>query len=204
MKRTAAIMMVLSISSILSAGTTSIGSVISYGDLQIDNHPVRTSGTIFDGSVIETGSSAISSVDVRLNGNARLTLHSDSRGTIYRDHLVLLRGEAELDAPPSFRTEVTGLTISSSEPRTSGLISIGRDGVVNVSVQAGSFRVSKDSGLFLAQVSSQKALALSPAASGEWRVGNGWGEGFEGDHDHCYHDDDDRDCDHHHHHHPSK
>ena len=204
MKKTAVIIMVLSISSFLSAGTASIGSVISYGDLQIDNHPVRTSGTIFDGSVIETGSSAISSVDVRLNGNVRLTLHSGSRGTLYSDHLVLFHGEAELDAPPSFRTEVTGLTISSSEPRTSGLISIGRDGVVNVSVQAGGFRVSKDSGLFLAQVSSQKPLALSPAASGEWRVGNGWGEGFDGDHDHCYHDDDDRDCDHHHHHHPSK
>ncbi len=204
MKRAIAIMVVFSVSSSLQAGTASIGSVISQGDLQIDSNPVRTSGTVFDGSVVETGHGAISSADVRLNNNIRLTLHSDSRGALYRDHFVLLHGEAEMAATCSFRTEVTGLAISPAEPRASGLISIGQSGVVTVSVQAGSFRVSKDSGLFLAQVNSQKPLALFPGAGGEWRVGDGRVEDSDRGRHNCYGDDDDRDCDHHHHHHPSR
>ncbi len=205
MKKVIALMVVFSVSSFLSAGTASIGSVISQGDLQIDNHPVRTSGTIFDGSLVETGNGVISSANVRLNNNVRVTLYSDSRGTLYHDHLVLLHGVAQVAATASFRTEVTGLSISSSEPRSNGLISIGRDGVVTVSAQTGDFRVSKNGGPFLTQVSSQKPLAFSPSAGGEWRVGDGRVEGLDRGHHNCYlGDDDDRDCDYHHHHHPSK
>jgi hypothetical protein len=200
MTRVIGLLVALSVRSFLSAGTTSIGSVVSQGDLRIDDHPVAISGTIFNGSVIETGTGTLSSADVRLHGNVKLTFSGDSRVTLYSDHLVLLRGEAEVDAPGSFRTEVTGLTVSTSDSHTSGTILLGRDGVVNVSALTGSFRVAKAGGLVLAQVTSQKPLALSPAAGGEWRVGNGPEGDFGRDHFRCYVDDDDRDCRHHHHH----
>jgi hypothetical protein len=140
---------------------------------------------------------------VRLDGNVRLTLFGDSSGTLFRDHFVLLRGEVEVAVTAPFRTEVTGLIVSASEPHTTGLISIEQDGVVNVSAQAGSFQVAKTGGSLLARVSPQKPLALSRTSDGEWRAGNGSNGDFGRDHHHCYVEDDDRDCDHHHHHHPS-
>jgi hypothetical protein len=195
----------LSASVVLSAGTAPIGSVVSQGDLQIDNYPAQSGATIFDGSVVETGNGSISSADVRRGGNIRLTLRSDSRGTFYRDHLVLLHGGVEVAATDSFRTEASALTISSSSPHADGLVSVGRDGTVIVSAQEGAFRVGKEAGPELARVSSQKPLSFSPTAGGEWRAGEGGPQDSYRDHWNCYaFHDDDRDCDRHHHRHPSK
>jgi hypothetical protein len=205
MKRVATIATVCIVNSFLSAATGSIGSAISHGDLRIDNYPVKVSGTIFDGSDVETGMGSISSADVRLNGNSTLTLYSDSRGQFYRDRFVLLRGQVEVAAPSAFHTEATGLVISANEPQTNGLISLGTDGVVHVSAQAGAFRVDNSSGSVLARVSAQNPLSFARQEDGTWQTRSGSNWDFDRDRDRCYVGDrDDRDCDHHHHHHPSK
>jgi len=199
-----AVAIILAISSQVSAGTASIGSVISQGDLRIDNHSVSISGTVFDGSLIETGHGAISSANVRLDGNYKVTLYGDSRGAFYRDRLTLFYGEVKVAASERFRTEVTGLIIVATEPDTTGYISVGRDGVVNISAEAGSFRVAKDGGQFVAQVNAREPMAFHPQANGSWRQGAGSEENFGGDYPRCYVDDDDRDCDRRHHRHRSK
>jgi hypothetical protein len=192
----------------LSAATTTIGSVVSQGDLRIDSRTVKESGTVFDGSLIETGHGAVSSAAVRLNGNSTLTLYADSRGTFYGDHLILIQGEAKVAAASPFRTEVTGLKVLAAEPYTTGLISVGLDGKVNIEAETGSFSVAKDDGQFLARVTSREPLALYRQANGEWQAGYGSRGEFGRDDRRCYLDDrddhDDRECDRHHHRHPSK
>src|SRR5271166_248756 len=96
----------LCVGSCLAARTVAIGSVVAQGELQIDGHPVQGSGTVFDGTMVETGSESQSSADLRLSNGIRITLHNNSSGTLYRDHIVLVRGEADMAAPDSFRVEV--------------------------------------------------------------------------------------------------
>jgi hypothetical protein len=197
---------IMCVSSYLEAGTLSIGTAVTQGDLRIDNYPVKVSGTIFDGSEIETGVSTQSTASVRLGNDIKIALYSNSSGTFYRDHLVLLRGEVDLIASPSFRTEVAGLVITASSPGSSGFISIGPGGAVNVLAGTGNLRVVKDGGSFLAQVSPNKPLAFSQAGDGGWRIGSPAPKDFRDNH-RCYvdgdDDRDDRDCGGRHHRHPS-
>jgi hypothetical protein len=205
MKRLALVLPAIFLMSELSAGTLSIGSVVSHGDLRIDHRPITVSGTVFPGSEVETGSGVSSSADVRLDSGARLTLYDESRGIFYRDHFVLLRGDVSMLTSSSFSTEAHGLTISPVKQPTTGRISIGRDGVVNVSAETGSFRVAKDGGIVLALVTSQEPLSFSPASAGQWQTARGVNEISLRDPYRCYVDAaDDRDCEHHHHLHPSK
>jgi hypothetical protein len=197
----------LSMSLGITAESLSIGSVISQGDLKIDNHSAQVSGTIFDGSVVETGHGERSSADVRLANGAKLTLYGDSRGALYRDHFVLLSGQVQLAASTSFRTEVSGLVIASTGAGSRGVVSVGPNGSINVFVETGAFQVTKNGGDFLTQIGPNKQMAFSRSEDGRWRLDGDAGHDFDGDrdHHHCYVDaGDDRDCEHHHHHHPSR
>jgi len=198
-----AIMAAFSVGSCLAAGTASIGSVVSKDDLWIDHYRVQTSGTIFNGSEVQTGTNAQSIAEVRMGSGAKMTFYGDSRGTLYRDHLVLLRGAVELAASPSFRVEVTGLAVSASEPHSSGTVSIGADGAVEVSARTGNLHVVKYGGSPLAEVGPQEPLAFFHTNKTGWRIGTASPETFRESH-HCYgdsgKDNDDRDCGDHHRH----
>ena len=189
----------------IGAESPTIGSVVSHGDLAIDNHPAQVSGTVFDGSLVETGHGEQSTADVRLANGAKLTLYGDSRGSLYRDHLVLLSGQVQMAGSTSFRTEVSGLVIASAAAGSRGVVSVGPRGSINVFVETGAFRVTKDGGDFLTQIGPNKQIAFSHSDDGKWWSGGDVGSDFDRDHHHCYVDaDDDRDCERHHHHHPSK
>lgn len=202
---------ILCANSYLVAGTISIGSVASQGELQVDNYPINVTGTVFEGSQIETGSSAQSDAEVRLANGVKLTLYRDSRGTLYRDHFVLQRGAVDVAGSSAFHTEISGLVITPSASHGRGLISLGSEGAVDVLTRAGDLEVTRNGGEVLALVHSQKSLAFARSDDGSWRTGNTSPDDFRDSHHHCYvdgdgdNDRDDRDCGgHHHHHHPSR
>ncbi len=189
------------VSSCVKAGTTSIGSVVAQGQLRIDGHPIQGSGTVFDGTRVETGSESQSTADLRLSNGTKITLHNNSCGTLYGDHFVLVRGEAEMTATGSFRAEVSGLLIQPSEPRTSELISIGPGGDVRVLARTGQLQIVGDHGQVLAQMHTQEPRSFIRTGDRDWQIGeadsrgfgDGGGDGGGDDHDH-----------HHRHHHHSR
>src|ERR1700730_1117074 len=78
---------------LLSAATPGIGIVMSEGNILINSSKAAGNATLFDGSTLETQSAAS---QVRLNDGAQLRLASDSRGTVFSDHVDLQKGSARI------------------------------------------------------------------------------------------------------------
>jgi hypothetical protein len=155
----------LCLSSYAMAASPSIGSVTARGETKIDNYEVRGSGTVFDGSVVETGQSISSGADLRLTGNAEITLWRDSRGTLYRDHLVLQRGKAELGLTNSFEVQANGLVVMPAETGSSGIVSIDPANSVTVEAKNGSLEIRDSSGASVARIRPGQPLTFSVMAN---------------------------------------
>jgi hypothetical protein len=153
----------LCVSSYALGVTPSIGSVTARGDTRVDNYEVRGSGTVFNGSVVETGQSISSGADLRLAGNAEITLLRDSRGTLYRDHLTLQRGTAQLGSTDSFRVQANGLTVVPAEAHSSGIVSIDPANSVTVETKNGTLEIRDSSGTSVARVRPGRPLRFSSA-----------------------------------------
>ncbi len=132
-----------------TAGTVSIGTVSARGNMRIDTYPVQGNATLFDGSVVETGQA---SADVRLNQGTKITMSSNSSGTLYSDHLVLKQGEGELAASKSFQLDANRIRVTPNQPNSRGLVTIRPDNSVEVASLSGSFGVRSDNGVMLANI----------------------------------------------------
>jgi len=204
LRKLSVLAVIVCIGSSLSAGTVSIGSVVARGVLRIDGHTVQGSGTVFDGTMVETGPDSLSSADLRLSNGTKITLHNNSYGTLYRDHFVLVRGEADMAAPGSFRVEVSGLVIRASEPSARELIAVGPGGAVSVLARTGQLQIVGDRGQVLAQIHAQEPLTLMRNGDHDWQIGGASSRSFS-DGDHGGDGDGDNGEDHHHkHHHHSR
>jgi hypothetical protein len=131
--------------------------------MRVDSYMVRGNATLFDGSVVETGQA---SADLRLDKGAQITLSTGSRGILYRDRLVLERGESELAAPTSFQLEAKGLHVTPNEPKSHGLVSMKSGNTVEVAALAGSFGVTNNQGVMLASVRPGKPVSFAMQAGG--------------------------------------
>lgn len=132
-----------------TAGTISIGTVSSRGNMRIDSYTVEGNATLFDGSVVETGQA---SADLRLNKGTKITMSSSSRGTLYSDHLVLQQGEGELAASNSFQLQANGIRVTPNEPNSRGFVTIKNGNTVEVASLSGSLGVTSDHGVPLANI----------------------------------------------------
>jgi hypothetical protein len=145
------------------AGTVSIGTASARGDMRVDSYVVKGNATLFDGSVVETGQA---SADLRLGKGTAITMSTDSRGTLYRDHLVLHRGESEVAASPSFKLEANGLRVTPSEPNSRGVVSLKAGNTVEVAALNGSFGVTNVNGVLLASVRHGQVASFAMQAGG--------------------------------------
>jgi hypothetical protein len=170
LKKTPLVVALLWTASCLNAETGPIGSVLAHGELRVDGHAIKGSGTAFDGSVVETGSEVQSNADLRLVDGARITLHSNSHGTFYRDHFVLDRGEAEVSSPAPYRVEVDALVVRTTGSNSSARITIGQGHAIGVFAKEGHVKVAGDRGNVLALVDPQNPQSFSRDAGGNWRV----------------------------------
>src|ERR1700733_7462623 len=90
---------------LLSAATPGIGVAMSEGNILINSSTAAGNATIFDGTTLETRAAAS---QVRLNGGAQLGLASDSRGTVFSDHVDLQKGTARI---AGYSANASGLNV---------------------------------------------------------------------------------------------
>jgi len=158
LKKLQAAFILLSMLHYAVAGSVSIGTASARGDMRVDNYMVKSNATLFDGSVVETGEAT---ADLRLDKGAQITLATSSRGTLYRDHMVLQQGESELSAPSSFQLKANGLSVTANEPNSRGVVSLRGGNTVEVAALNGSFGVTSDHGVLLASVHPGHSLSFA-------------------------------------------
>lgn len=163
LRKLQAMVMLMCMVSYAAAGTVSIGTASARGDMRVDNYLVKGNATLFDGSVIETGQAT---ADLRLDKGVEVTLSTSTRGTLYRDRLVLQRGETEFAAPSSFQVEANGLHVTSNELNSRGVVSLNPGNMVEVAALTGSFGVTNDQGVLLASVRPGRMVSFAMQAGG--------------------------------------
>jgi hypothetical protein len=145
-----------------TAGTTAIGVASARGEMRVDGYTIRGNATLFDGTIVETDQAAAT---LRLDNGEEMILSSGSRGTMYRDRLVLEKGATELMASSRFPVEANGLRITPSQPNSQAVVSLRGSDKVEVAALTGEFKVTGDEGLPLASVPSHTMMAFAMQAS---------------------------------------
>jgi hypothetical protein len=132
---------------------------MSEGSILIDNSRAAGNATIFEGTILETRS-AVS--QVHLNGGAQLRLASDSRGTVYTDHVNLEKGTARI---AGYSANASGLNIR-ADGSASATVSMRDQGVVQIAALTGSVHVFNAAGINVANLLPGRALDLQPQDAG--------------------------------------
>lgn len=162
-KTISAVAVLLCMTSYAAAGTDAIGTAIVRGDMRVDGYTAQGNATLFDGSIIETGQA---SANLRLGKDVEITMASNSRGTLYRDRIVLQQGASELTASSPFQLQAYDLRVTPTEPNSRAMVSLGTGNTVEVSALTGGFGVTDDHGVVLGSVRPALALASFPTQSG--------------------------------------
>lgn len=162
LRRLLVVAVLLCMVSYTSAGTVSIGTANARGDLRVDSYLVKGNATLFDGSTVETG---LATADLRLEKGTQITMASGSLGTLYRDHLVLQRGESEVAANSSFQLQAVGLHVTPIEPNSRGVVRLVQSNTIEVAALNGSFGVANAQGILLASVRPGRPLSFAMQAS---------------------------------------
>lgn len=144
---------------LLSAATSGIGVAMSEGNILINSSSAAGNATIFNGSTLETQSAAS---QIRLNDGARLRLASDSRGTVFSDHVDLQKGTAGITG---YSAVANGLNVR-ADGKASATVSMRDQGVVEVAALTGTVHVFDAAGLNVANLLPGRALDLKPQDAG--------------------------------------
>ena len=163
LRKLQAVAVLLCMLSYAAAGTVSIGTASARGDMRVDSYMVKGNATLFDGSVVETGQAT---ANLRLNKGTEITMATSSRGTLYRDRLVLQQGESQLAASSSYQIEANGLRVTASEPNSRVVVSMKPGKTVEVAALNGSFGVMNDHGILLANIRPGRTVSFAMQAGG--------------------------------------
>jgi hypothetical protein len=146
-----------------------IGTVLANGGFRLDGSTVMGNGTLFEGSTIETQKAGSS---IQLSSGARLSLGAASRGKLYGDHMVLEKGESQLENATGFRLLALGLTIQPERGSSTARVVLDGTTRARVMVLTGSFRVLNARGMLVGNLAAGTALAFEPqpAASNATRI----------------------------------
>jgi len=144
---------------LLSAATSGIGVALSEGNILIDSSSTAGNATIFNGSKLETQSS---SSQIHLSGGAQLRLASDSRGTVFSDHVDLQKGSARITG---YSATASGLNVR-ADGKSSATVSMRGQGVVEIAALTGDVHVFNAAGLNVANLVPGRALDLKPQDAG--------------------------------------
>jgi hypothetical protein len=145
------------------AASPVIGMVVAKGSFQVDRATVVGNATLFEGAVVETRAASSST---ELSTGAKVSLASESKGTFFGDHMILERGEGQLEKAAGFRLEARGLTIRPETGNASARVALAGGALVRVSALAGSFRVLNSKGVLVANLPAGKAMSFEPQTPG--------------------------------------
>jgi hypothetical protein len=144
-----------------AAGTVSIGTASVRGNMRVDNYEVKGNATLFNGSVVETDQAT---ANLRLNKGTQITLSTNSRGTMYSDHAVLQQGETQVIASNSFQLQAGAVRVFPNQPNSVGVVSLKPGNTVEVATLTGSFGVSSNNGIMLANVHPGRVVSFAMQA----------------------------------------
>lgn len=161
LKKSQVVLALFCMTTYASAGTTVLGTASVRGDMRVDGYAVKGDATVFNGSVVETGNA---SANLRMGHGVDITISKSSRGTIYRDHFVLQRGETELTAPASFELEANGLHVAANKPNSVAVVGLTPTNAVQVAALAGSVEVRDGHGILLSNVLPGRPLSFAMQA----------------------------------------
>ncbi|MGO9239996.1 MAG: hypothetical protein ACLQBJ_04215 [Bryobacteraceae bacterium] len=133
-----------------------VGVVSSTGEFRVDGATIQGNSTLFDGTVVES----VSARSVLQISGARITLLPASRATVYRDRAVIEQGSGIVSHARQLVVEAASLRITPAAG--DAIVQVERTGQsqVVVTTQAGSAEVRNASGLLIASVNPNRALAF--------------------------------------------
>ncbi len=144
------------------AAAPAIGTVVAKGAFRLDHATVTGNATLFEGTTVET---AAASSRMELSSGARVSLSSESRAKFYGDHMVLERGQGELEKASSFRFEAHGLIFQPETGNASARVALLGGARVELAVLTGSFRVLNAKGMLVANAGAGRSLELDPQST---------------------------------------
>ena len=145
----------------VSAASPVIGTVRANGAFRLNQATVSGNATLFEGATLETMQAASA---LQWSSGAKLTLGADSKGRFFGDHMILERGQGQLDNVQGFHVEAGGLRIQPDDGNATGRVSIANVNRVQVAALTGSFRILNSNGLLVAKLAAGSALAFEPQA----------------------------------------
>ena len=146
-----------------SAVPPAIGFVTATGAVQLDASPVTRHGTLFEGSTVETLNAGS---QLEIPKAAKVYLGSASRAQVFRDHMILQKGDSEVSGASRYWVQARGLRIDSLEAGAVATVSLRGDRKVMVMALGGPVRVANAQGLAVAWVKAGRTLQFEPQANG--------------------------------------
>src|SRR5712672_1117707 len=143
------------------AAAPAVGIATARGSFTIDGSSIAGNATLFEGNQIETGKA---SSQLRLNNGARMQLAAESRGIVYRDRLVLEKGNGSFENAGTFQVDALSLHIRSENGAAQ--VSVRKGGVVEVAALNGPVRVTAANGVLLANMQAGRTLNFTPESAG--------------------------------------
>lgn len=160
MKLTIRSLLVLSVAACLLAATDpAIGMAVARGSFRADNSRVYGNTTLFEGTRLATSQA---SLELRLQSGAQLGLAPASEAKVYRDHLVLERGRAEVRAAAAYGLEARGLRATPTAAHAWARIGFDERNRVLVAAVRGPVEVRNAAGLLLANLEEGRTLVFDP------------------------------------------
>jgi hypothetical protein len=146
-----------------SAVPPAIGFVTATAAVQLDASPVARHGTLFEGSTVET---LTAGSRIEIPKAAKVYLGSASRAQMFRDHMILQKGDSEVSGATRYWVQARGLRIDSLEPAAVATVSLRGDKKVLVMALGGPVRVVNAQGVAVAWVKAGRTLQLETPANG--------------------------------------
>lgn len=150
----------VSLTAVALASAPVVGVAVSPGKLQIDRVDVEGNSNLFEGARV----SAAAPARIDLATGARLSLGPGSQARVFRDRLVLERGEGAILSSAGARLEALGFQVAPSEPSAQAHVAILGGSSVQVSALSGHVAVRNTQGLILARLNPGGALSFEPSS----------------------------------------
>jgi hypothetical protein len=139
----------------VAASPSSVGFVVTSGQVQVDGAVVRGNSTLFQGNVVQAGDVAS---DLMFPGGSNLLLQPGSAVEVFRDYGVLRHGSATERGPHPL--VAGGLRISSLSPQGAVLVDMEGPSRFKVAAQGAPAEVRTPAGTLVARLDAGKTLTL--------------------------------------------
>ncbi len=148
--------------SLLTAATPSIGVALANGSINIDKTRMPGNAPLFEGNTIETDRA---SSRLQLTNGVRVVLATDSKGTIYKDRMVLEKGTTQVDTPGKYDVSARFLRVSGTDGNSSARVAM-HGATVEVASLSGTLQVANAQGVMLTRIAPGMAFNFTPQDQG--------------------------------------